>query len=426
MSVCGTMLVFDSGVSSMESDAPSRTYLGRPMEEWMADLLDADVPADAALPYKAIPCFGAAIIPTVMAELARTVEWKQVCLVNCIAETGLTGIPALLELTTHRSDTIRAAACDGVAEAMDSGLDSTSFVADTFAEVIRALEGLRYEDVVVAFDRLATAMEESDSLTVADDEVLAALMARLDDPVPAVRISAIEAIRRVKHGEHQAGRIFSMAVLVLADKDPEVRQAAAAYLRQASPHEIMPSSEDIGRLRRALADSSRFVRKTAARLLRTLPGGPHAPDKLLRPSDREPDEPTPEQVVEMINRALAPPTVPPPPEPIRSLGELLQNLWSPSVVTRVAALESLKKGQKDMAQAEDAILAALCDSDIAVRIAAVTAIDAIGSATANVAWNLHAALADYCLQVAKKARSVLGDTLLKMSEVFQQGVAEND
>ena len=385
------------------------------MEAWMADLLQAKAPAAAALPCKALPCFGEAVIPIAMAELAAASQWKQACLVRCIAETGLAGVPALLELSAHGSDAVRSSAFDGVGEALSSGLDSTSLVANRYAEVIQALENLRCEDILAAFDRLGTAMEDSDCLAIADEAVLAALMAGLDDPAPAVRISAMEAISRVEHDVRQSGQLFSLAVRTLADKDHEVRETAARYLRYRSSHELAPSSNEVGQLRRALADSRPFVRKTAARLLRALPGGPHAPEGLLRIGDREPDEPTPEQVVRMINRALTPASVPQSPKPVLSFGELLQNLRSPSVVIRVRALESLKKGQQDMAQTEDAILLAVHDSDIAVRLAAVTALDAVGSATAKVAWNLHSALHDSCLQVARGAQVTLNGVVLQMS-----------
>ena len=346
---------------------------------------------------------------------------------NCIAGTGLVGIPALLKLTTHRSDVVRAAAFDGVAEALDSGLESTALVADRYAEVIRALEDPRREKVVLAFEQLEAALEESDSLAIADIEVLTVLMAGVEDPVPAVKgFSAMQAISRVKHGGHQSGQLFSAAVRALADRNPEVREAAASYLGDASPHAVIPSSEEAGQLRRALADSSRFVRKTAAWLLRTLPGGPHAPEKLLRPSDREPDEPTPEQVVEMINRALEPVSAVQPPEAVHSLDELLEKLRSRSIVMRVVALESLTKGQRDTDWGgrrhpcrahgfrHRRATCRRCGTRCRWR------------ATTNAAWNLHAALGDSCLQVAKKARSVLGDTMLRMSELLEREPAEND
>lgn len=188
--------------------------------------------------------------------------------------------------------------------------------------------------------------------------------------------------------------------------------AAAAYLRYAASRSVTPTRDDVLRLRCALADRSQFVRKTAACLLRTLPGGPHAPERMLRASDREPDEPTAEQIVDAINRALSA-TEPQPEDTTTPVADLLQSLHSSSAVERVSALNSLRIAEMDLVQLENEILSALMDSDIAVRLAAAESLER--SATPYVAWSLHSALGDSCLHVARAAQIALTQVVLNMS-----------
>jgi HEAT repeat protein len=83
---------------------------------------------------------------------------------------------------------------------------------------------------------------------------------------------------------------------------------------------------------------------------------------------------------------------------------LERQLTAPSAEQRVEALTALGKMREAAAVAEDAVIRATADPDIAVRLAAAHALGDIGATSQRAAWSLHAALGDSCLQVAASAQ----------------------
>ena len=100
-------------------------YLGHSLEQWLTDFVAAEEVDDADLVCQALPCFGEAFIRRAV-ELIDTVgEAKHALLVSCIANAGRSSVPSLVRLLAHSSAKVRAAACTGLAEALDAEPDNS-------------------------------------------------------------------------------------------------------------------------------------------------------------------------------------------------------------------------------------------------------------------------------------------------------------
>ena len=131
-------------------------------------------------------------------ELIDTVgEAKYALLVFCAARVGRSSVPSLVRLLAHSSAKVRAAACTGLAVALDAEPDNSPTIVQVIREILHGPR-LSRDELVEFFDKLDTAYADDESQDPVNLDVLVALMGRLEDEDDTVRLTAIEALHRLK------------------------------------------------------------------------------------------------------------------------------------------------------------------------------------------------------------------------------------
>jgi hypothetical protein len=174
----------------------------------------------------------------------------------------------------------------------------------------------------------------------------------------------------------------------------------------------MPRADDVHTLVHALDDPTPYVASPVRDVLKALPGGPFVQDAKPEAADQQADCASDEDRgrshsgTAKRRNATAP--------PVAAICSLERQLTAPSAEQRVEALTALGKMREAAVVAENAVIRALSDPDIAVRLAAAHALDDIGAASQRAAWSLHAALGDSCLQVAASAQLSLLKLIVRL------------
>ena len=259
----------------MTPSAPNTSdplYLGHSLEQWLTDFVAAEEVDDADLFCQALPCFGEVFIRRAV-ELIDTVgETKQALLVSCIARVGRSSAPSLVRLLAHSSAKVCAAACTGLAAALDAEPDNSSAIVQMIRDFIHGPR-LSRDKSVEFFDKLDTAYADEETQDPVNLDVLVALMGRLEDEDDTVRLAVIEALHRLKLPPQICPGVLSTLFYVLQhDANAEVRKVAAWMLGSSNITDrletLTPSV--LVSLLQVLDDASPMTRQAAVAVMQRL------------------------------------------------------------------------------------------------------------------------------------------------------------
>lgn len=268
----------------------------------------------------------------------------------CIASAqgGKLGVSALLELLASRSPTVRKAACYALEVALREKPDASPSAVQRIAETLHLFENsaVPEDECVNAFDELDVDCEAADVQQSLELEVLAGLVGRLEDGNADVRFAAIWELFWLSR-QHIRSDVLLGIRCAAGDADPRVRKVAATML------------DYDGR--------SHFSRRSRG-MIRS-------------------------EFAQWRNETPSPPAEPPlcKTEPARH----------PAIQEALAAIRELAKGPFG------ALVAALTNRDVAIRLAAIDALKGVDRAQPDAADCLLEAANDPCGQVRRKATTVL-------------------
>ena len=205
-------------------------YLGHSLEQWLTDFAAAEEVDDADLVCQALPCFGEAFIRRAV-ELIDTVGGaKHALLVSCIVNAGRSSVPSLVRLLEHSSAKVRAATCMGLTEALEAEPANSSAIVQMMRDFLHGPR-LSRDELVEFVAKLDTAYAGEEIEDPVNLDVLVALMGRLEDADDTVRLTAIEALHRLKLPPKTCPGVLTTLLYVLEhDASPEVRKVATWML----------------------------------------------------------------------------------------------------------------------------------------------------------------------------------------------------
>ena len=247
-------------------------YLGHSLEQWLTDFVAAEEVDHADLVCQALPCFGEAFIRRAVELIDTVEEAKQALLVSCIANAGRPSVPSLVRLLAHSSAKVRAAACTGLAVALDTEPDNSPAIMQMMRDFLHGPR-LSRDELVEFFDKLDTAYADEENQDPINVDVLVALMGRLEDEDDAVRLAAIEALHRLKLPPKTCPGVLTTLLYVLEhDVSPEVRKVAAWMLGRSEMTDqletLTPST--LACLSQVLDDANPTIRQTVVAVVQKL------------------------------------------------------------------------------------------------------------------------------------------------------------
>lgn len=351
---------------------PAPVYLGRSLEQWLADLLSADETKAMGLIGRALPCFGEAFLRRAAQAIDTVAEQQQAWLVALMARTGAESVPLLTQLLEHESSAVRASACQGVAEVFRNEDPDWPPAARQLVDGFFRGQRMSRDELTVFFERLDAAFSMAEAEGDASLAVITALIVRLDDSQKYVRIAAIEALGEGQYPKPWQRGVLTSLLYVLSDSDSEVARAAASVLLHRGlfdEAEVLEAFE-LAHLLQALDSADLAVRQSAAHLVRRLQeGGGVDVAAILEQRGARAFELGPLATCELL--AMTPETIP----------QLLAQLHDQRAAVRACAAGAVARANRDLGWAsgrrDDALrtLAALVDDkESSVRIAAVAAL----------------------------------------------------
>lgn len=357
---------------SPASSLPTDFYLDKPLEYWLKRLRAAKDRRDLLESREAVVCFGAAAAPPLLNAIATEFGARGALLVESLAMLGKPAIAGLLDMLDHRSPCLRAAACMGIPEALDRQWELTDRQDETLADVLWALEGGSKAALKGAFDEAAMAFAAAEMEKRPGIDILASVISRLEDPVPAVRIAATEALGAMDCAPSHRRDVKTALSYMLDDAEEQVRHAAAEslHLRALPDRESSERSEEACSKPRCRP----WPRRKAAVLEKRLAHGGRGPGEAAQVTAHRPPE------------------------------------------ERAAAARALGSAKTPSEVQVRYVIGLLQDSDMAVRCAAAAALGGKCDEEANIGWHLWLAMKDPCHKVAKYAQVSLLKALIYGSE----------
>ena len=272
-------------------------YLGRTVEEWLADFCSAEYVEGMELPCRSLPmclmdgpitsffesqspcdtnlmcgalsCFGLEFIQEAVQTLGKLEDRKQARLIFCIADAGRTSIPYLVQLLEYPSANARAAACVALAESFDSEPDWPPDAVKQIAAILHRVPQ-SYGECLEVFAQFCAVFPSRKTASRDDMDVLAAIALRVEDDDVAVRIAAIETLTFFEHCKRLFPDLADVLLYVLRrDPNADVRKLALRNLahRDAMDYARRLTQPDIDNLLRYLDDADPAVRRDAAAII---------------------------------------------------------------------------------------------------------------------------------------------------------------
>jgi len=344
-------------------------YLGRTLDEWLVDFLNAENDDDATPPCQALPCFGMAFTRRASQVIRAVDGWKQAQLANCLADTGTQAVPILRRLLKNPSARVRALACRGLEQALKDEFYWPPAAMKMIRRILSA-PPQSHDEQTMAADNLDAAFAMPDSREYAHTKVLVTIMDCLDDEHPAVRFAAIETLGSGIYPKKIASAVVVALSYAMNDSHPDVRQYAAQMLAagQIAEHVTRQTQREAMRMITPMDDAARreWEEELHAKLTQAIKIHDADPNGFEELCPFATGSPLPETVAKardaMRHLADAPP---------------------------------------------DCVAAALRDRDIAIRIAAINVLARIDAGDFYVAPCFFEMLSDVCSHVRRNAKVAL-------------------
>ena len=407
-------------MTAMTCTEDNSQYLGRSLEEWLADFLSPEYvdgmeffrsvllnsyPEYILLGFReshalydwntnlvcqAMPCFGAAFVQKAVEVLPKVDDRKQARLVFCIANAGRQFAPLVMQYLNHPSAKVRIAACSGFAKIYgdDAEVELPPAIMDRIKGYFQKPH-LHREEIVDFFNTLGAWEKSPEGKGLAKANILVALLNKLQDDEQAVKLAAVGALHWVldpivssvldfkrHHAFNNPDPVFAKHTVNVSARN-EIKE----YVGSLTKNEVGP-------LLRAVNDGNPVIRQGATKVTRMLQVIGLADTTVL--SSLENEWRANPILAAMDDRE---------PIDVEVFGKNQAELLGKTPAVSLAVQDALAECRQFLTASNETLIGALLNRDIAVRIAAVRALKKLSSPEQDFGFFLLDSLNDPCRQV---------------------------